>query len=320
MVSSQVFGIRSGDGVERHHLQVMAVGRVGGKDHFRRAAPPARRGRAGPRPRPRGARTARISAASSRWRPSRAIEHRARGRVKNRRPIAGRGKAAPRHEPRSLADHHASGRRRTPSTMSRAPDGQATSMRSAAGGRAQAEVQAQVVLGAEAAAAAHLVDQAPCRPRGRPRAPRSRCGSTASPSSATTSACPVARRAVVEQGGRVVHVVHDDVQAAAVEQVARRRRRGRPCGSAMPGPARERHVLEAAVAAVAVEHLPLRVRVARAGAVGLGIHVAVDGQQVGPAVEVEVGEADAPAQVLVVRAQAGAHGRPPRTPPSPRLR
>ena len=82
--------------------------------------------------------------------------------------------------------------------------------------RPQAEVQAQVVLRAEAAAAADLVDESP--PTGLdhdPGADRAAVG--AGPFELDNQGVAVRGRTVVEQAGGVVHVVHDHVEAPTIE-------------------------------------------------------------------------------------------------------
>src|SRR5262249_55911131 len=115
---------------------------------------------------------------------------------------------------------------------------------------------------------------------------------------------PVARRrrAVVQQARWVVHVVDDDVLHAGVEEIAE-------CGAArrllfeQRRARAHRDVLEASVAEIAVQQLWLLVAVVSTEAVGFRIDVAVDDEDVRPAVEIDVEKTGAPAEVSRVDAQ-----------------
>ena len=110
-----------------------------------------------------------------------------------------------------------------------------------------------------------------------------------------------------KEAGRGVHVADDGGKFAIVPEIAdgeaaRRFRHGDAraggCGN----------VSERAVAIVVIENARLLVIAAEMLHVHFGIDVAVDEEQIGPAVVVKIEEHGAPAEILRVQAEAGGKG------------
>ena len=124
------------------------------------------------------------------------------------------------------------------------------------------------------------------------------------PTSFSVSQCASARSVEPEQIRRRMDVVDDDVDVAVVVEIGEGR-------AAAGGRGRDRRtetlrdVLEASVAEVAVDDLALLVARLGLEPLDLGIDVAVDEEEIEPAVVVEIDEADAPAEPARVEADAG---------------
>ena len=178
-------------------------------------------------------------------------------------------------------------------------------------------MDAQVVLRDVASPAPHLVHLHLAR----------RLAPHARPDGAAVRSCPFelqgdptisVERLRPEEVGRVVDVVHEDVDGAVVVVVAE----GRPAAGLAVGDRRTQalaDVLEPAVGAVAVHDLALLVPGLRPELLDLRIDVAVHQEQVEPAAVLEVGEADAPAQEAGVDPDPG-HERPVFTEAVPGIR
>ena len=112
---------------------------------------------------------------------------------------------------------------------------------------------------------------------------------------------------VDEQHGVVAEVIDDCFKAAVVEEVGDgEAAAGR--GSVSPGPESLQISLNFAVAEVVVEEARFAIEGAKIGGVDLGVDVAVDDEEIGPAVVVDVGEHGAPAERVGVDAEAGCEG------------
>ena len=102
-------------------------------------------------------------------------------------------------------------------------------------------------------------------------------------------------------------VVHDDVDVAIVVEVGER-------GPSPGGRRRDRrpetlgHILEASISKVAINDLPLFVAGLRLDPFDLRIHVAVDDEDVQPAVVVEIDEGDAPSEPAGVEPDSSREG------------
>src|SRR5437773_4329071 len=172
--------------------------------------------------------------------------------------------------------------------------------------RAEAEAQSQVVLRTEAAAASHLVDHPPALRLNRDARPD---GAAVGPGSFELDQERVVWTgpSVVKKCGRVVHVVDDGVHLPGVEEVAE----GGAAGGLLqrdPRPRAERDVPESPVAPVHVKDLSLPVGRVERGAIDLRVDVAIDDQNIRPAVAVEVEEMRAPAEVARVDAEPRGEG------------
>src|SRR5262249_24832344 len=107
----------------------------------------------------------------------------------------------------------------------------------------------------------------------------------------------VQARIATNQLGWSVNAIHDEVDVAIVVEVSKSapaRRRG----CAQPRAANFRHVLEFAVAQVAVKQLWLRVASLGMELLRLGVHVAIAEQDVRPAIIVEIEKAAPPTEIL----------------------
>ncbi len=187
------------------------------------------------------------------------------------------------------------------------------------GALVEAEVHAEVVLRVVAAAAAHFVDLS----HGLLELPDSDCGRGGrgdGDAGADAGAIalladeaeldPVAGDRLVSQRrscGRRVDAVDDDVHGAVVVVVTEGAAAGGD-GVVDAGAGEGGDLFKLAVAQVAVDVLMLGVGGVEVGAVDLRVDVAVGDEDVEPAIVVEVDEADAPAEIAGVEAEAGEVG------------
>ena len=161
----------------------------------------------------------------------------------------------------------------------------------------------EIVLRVVAAAAAHFLQLRAAGETSLTRAPIA-LRLLVVPTSLSVSQCASARRRQREQIGGGVDVVHDDVDVAIVVEIGE-------CRAAAGGRGRHRRteplrdVLEASVAEVAVHDLALLVARLRLDPLDLRIDVAIDDEEVEPAVVVEIDEADAPSEPAGVQPDAG---------------
>src|SRR5260370_34634848 len=163
---------------------------------------------------------------------------------------------------------------------------------------AAAEMDAHVVIGNIAGAAAHFVNEST----------RARFHRNASPDAVAVGFAPdrakrdpvvAVARVVDQKRRRSVHVADDCGHAAIIPQVAdrqtARRTYGRDCET--HGPA---NIREGSVAIVVIENPGLLEVAAEMLAIHFGVDVAVGEEQIGPAVVVEIEKRNAPAEVLRV--------------------
>jgi len=179
-------------------------------------------------------------------------------------------------------------------------------------GFAEAEVDAQVVLGEIAAAAADFVDlrMGIFFAGGMGDAPEARADAAAIGFCADGfdfDPVVAGARIAAEELGEIVDSVDDDVEVAVIVEVAEgAAARGHGRGDAGAGVVG--NVIEAAVAEIFVEQLALRIAGFGLELLDFGIDVAVADENVGPAVVVHVKKTAAPAEILRVLAEAGLIG------------
>src|SRR6266566_865695 len=171
---------------------------------------------------------------------------------------------------------------------------------------AEAEMDAHVVIGNVAGAAAHFVNES-----ARARFHRDPCADAVAIGFAPgrTKRDPVVRvaRVVDQKRRRSVHVADHRGHAAIIPQVAdrqtARRTYGRDCGTRGRG-----NIGEGSVAIVVIQNPGLLEIAAEMLAIDFRVDVAVRQEQIGPAVVVEIEKRDAPAKVLRVEPESRGEG------------
>src|SRR5262245_29653398 len=165
---------------------------------------------------------------------------------------------------------------------------------------------AKIILRVVAAAAAHLAHQ---RRRADDDADAGADGGAVRGGADELELGPRRRWARVEtvEIRRFVYVVDRNVDVAVVVDVAERGAApGVRCGDRWPEPLRQ--ILESPVAQVAIDDLPLLIRRLGLDLLDLRVDVAIDQEQIEPAVEIEIEEADTPAEPARVEADAAREG------------
>ncbi len=174
------------------------------------------------------------------------------------------------------------------------------------GGGAEAEVDAHVVIGDVAGTTANFIDE---RSRaGFHRDLRTDAVAIGFAADGVKRYPVIAIVNVVHQQHRWrVHVADHRGHAAVIPQIAGRQP-ARRTYRRNPGPGIGGNIGERSVAFVVIQNLRLFEIAAKVLAVHFGINVAIDEQQIGPAVVVHIDERHAPAEILRVQSESGGKG------------
>src|SRR5713101_6624661 len=171
---------------------------------------------------------------------------------------------------------------------------------------AEAEMDAHVVIGNVAGAAAHFVNKS-ARARFHGNASADAVAVGFDPNRPKGDPVVPVARVVDQKRRRSVHVADHRGHAAIIPQVADRQTARRTYGRD-PGPRRRGNIREGSVAIVVIQNPGLLEIAAEMLAIHFRVDVAVRQEQIGPAVVVEIEKRDAPAKVLRVEPESRGKG------------
>src|SRR5216683_2966269 len=171
---------------------------------------------------------------------------------------------------------------------------------------AEAEMDAHVVIGNVAGAAAHFVNKS-ARARFHGNASADAVAVGFDPNRPKGDPVVPVARVVDQKRRRSVHVADHRGHAAIIPQVADRQTARRTYGRD-PGPRRRGNIREGSVAIVVIQNPGLLEIAAEMLAIHFRVDVAVGEEQIGPAVVVEIEKRDAPAEVLRVEPESRGKG------------